>query len=116
MKIGLLIILSLIVVFCFFAEADEYDHLYTNGYLNGRTFDYETDDWEGDEWSYENDVYMFGLIDGLFWTNYNTMIRLYPETYYPNREDIADKARQYYINTPSRKDRPIVELMLSGCN
>jgi len=59
---------------------------------------------------------MLRLIDGLFWTNYDTMDRLYPEAYYPNREDIADKVRQYYKNNPSRKDRPIVDSLLNGCN
>ncbi|MDP8252878.1 MAG: hypothetical protein P9X27_00545 [Candidatus Kaelpia aquatica] len=44
MKIRLLTVLSFVVLLCFFAKADEYDHVYTDGYLNGITFDYETDD------------------------------------------------------------------------
>ncbi len=112
------IILLFAVIFSWvaFSYAEEYDHIYTDGYLNGWTFDYETDDWGGDEWFYENDAYISGLIDALFWTNYSHMDSLYPESTYPKRADMADKLRQFYKDNPSRKDRTLVETFLNGCN
>ncbi|MDP8234354.1 MAG: hypothetical protein P9M06_06105 [Candidatus Saelkia tenebricola] len=114
-KIVSFLLLASIFVLATFVSADEYDHMYTDSYLNGKTFDYETDTWEGDEWKYENDIYIYGAIDGLFWTNYQRMNSLYPDSSHPKKDDIVEEVRRYYRNNPNKNDRPIVDALLNGC-
>ncbi|MDP8252945.1 MAG: hypothetical protein P9X27_00895 [Candidatus Kaelpia aquatica] len=112
-KITVVLLLTIIFSWVTFSHADEYDDVYTDGYMNGKTFDYETDDWEGDEWAYENDIYMYGVIDALFWTNYDYMKRTYRDD--DENQEMLDMIRRYYRNNPSQKDKPIVKLILNGC-
>jgi len=105
--------IAVFVVFLFIAlsvsvSAQDYSALFTDGFLNGKAvMDYID---RGDMNSI--DKYIVGIIDCTNYLNPGLLRSLYPEY---SRGIAIDMVVKYYKDNPSELDKPIVEVLLSGC-
>ena len=86
-------------------RADDTAPYSTDGHINGGIFD-------GGMAQHGKDT-TFGIIDALSYTNHEEFIALYPNIH--SSQDIIDAVMLYYLQNPSKKGRPIIEVVLSGC-
>jgi hypothetical protein len=102
-KIAFFVVLLLI---CVNVYGETHDNEQTEGYSNGYYLECNTLS------SAMKREYLYGVIDGLMWTQYDLMESFYPST---KSDDIIPLVYKYYADNPSQKNRRIVEVVLSGC-
>ena len=87
-----------------FAAEDPHAELFTDRMMNGRFLAGLPDETAS--------VFVQGVIDGVGKVAPGTLSKIYPGSF---REDVVVAVKSYYINNPDKLDRPVADVLMSGC-
>ncbi len=87
-----------------FAADDPHEGLFTDKLLNGRFLAGLPDETAS--------VFVQGVIDGVGKVAPGTLSKIYPGS---SREDVVVAVKSFYINNPDKLDRPVADVLMSGC-
>ena len=99
MKKLIIVVVVLLMATSVYAEPNQL----TDGRANGRFFDLSKEYAE---------PFTMGCVETLLCLEGKRMLKMYPNT---TCQEIVDAVVVYYRNNPTKKYRPIVEVLLSGC-
>lgn len=102
----ILVVLLFSISNVFSADDSSVSSSITDGYCNGMfLYDKNID-------ANYKDGYLLGVLNALEYINLDHIRAIYPNA---TTAEIMDAIKLYYKQNPLKKDRPIVEVILSGC-
>jgi hypothetical protein len=108
-------IFLLSLAICCHAVADDNmiaEACHTNGQVNGRFVDQFSSDRCGKYGSEFIGGYIRGILDGINFMGGDILSKIYPHS---SSGEITDAVISYYQNNPTKKYRPIAEVIMAGC-
>ncbi|MCX5715442.1 MAG: hypothetical protein NTV07_00975 [Candidatus Omnitrophica bacterium] len=115
-KYSLAIISIVFILVASYVYCEEENPRITNGYYNGRyvmRIYEETNKTRSQTIELMVNDYILGLIDGMRSGGPNNKAsELYPNC---TNGDVIDAVKLYYKNNPTQRNRPVVDVLMSGC-
>lgn len=102
--LGLVLIAVLVCPATAFSQDDPHKALFTDKFLNGRFLAGLSDE--------AATVFVQGAIDGVGKMAPGTLSKIYPGS---TREDVVMAVKNYYVSNADKLDRPVVDVLMSGC-
>lgn len=102
--LGLVLIAVLVCPAAAFSQDDLHKALFTDKFLNGRFLVGLSDE--------AATVFVQGAIDGVGKMSPGTLSKIYPGL---TREDVVIAVKGYYVSNADKLDRPVVDVLMSGC-
>ena len=87
-----------------FSQEDPHEALFTDKFFNGRFLGGLSDE--------AASVFVQGMIDGVGKMAPGTLSKIYPGS---TREDVVVAVKSYYVSNPNKLDRPVADVLMSGC-
>ena len=87
-----------------FSKDDPHAALFTGKFFNGRFLGGLSDE--------SASVFVQGMIDGVGKMAPGTLSKIYPGS---SREEVVVAVKSYYASNPDKQDRPVSDVLMSGC-